>query len=122
MRNSLLCGLLGLAILVGCGATQAGHSQVSKPEPIGSACNAGQSEDQRIWAQYAIERAQLSMKSGDKICAWRIIGDVACGLKDLRMANEAYGKVDTSGQDFLIYRCRRNGIERIQGQFKIVEE
>lgn len=66
----------------------------------------------------AIERAKLAIKNSP-VRSYRIMGSSACSKKDLKLAREAYGHVDTPGRNYLIYVCQRNGIQFIGNTFKL---
>jgi pSer/pThr/pTyr-binding forkhead associated (FHA) protein len=68
----------------------------------------------------AIEMAK-SVQKGSPIRAWRIIGSAACNVKDLKLVNDAYRRLDAPGRQYLVYVCQRNGIQNTGNQFKLSE-
>jgi len=71
--------------------------------------------------QRAIDMAK-SVQKGSPVRAWRIIGSAACNIKDLRLVNDAYRKLDAPGRQYLLYVCQRNGITSTGSQFKLAEQ
>jgi pSer/pThr/pTyr-binding forkhead associated (FHA) protein len=67
----------------------------------------------------AIELARPVRGSATR--AWRIIGAAACNLKDTKMVNEAYRKVEPNSRQFIVYVCLRNGLKLEGTQFKATE-
>ena len=71
--------------------------------------------------QRAIDLAK-SVQKGSPVRAWRIIGSAACKLKETKLVNEAFKRLDTAGRQFLIYVCQREGITASGGsQFRLAE-
>ena len=68
--------------------------------------------------QKAIEMAK-SVQKGSPVRAWRIIGSAACNIKDLKLVNDAYRRLDAPGRQYLVYVCQRNGIQNTGNQFKL---
>jgi len=68
----------------------------------------------------AIEMAKAVQK-GSPARAWRIIGSAACNIKDLKLVNDAYRRLDTPGRQYLAYVCQRNGIQNTGNQFRLSE-
>lgn len=68
----------------------------------------------------AIEMAK-SVQKGSPVRAWRIIGSAACNIKDLKLVNDAYRRLDAPGRQYLVYVCQRNGIQNTGNQFKLSE-
>lgn len=68
----------------------------------------------------AIAAARLVAKSSP-IRAHRIIGSSGCYTKDLRLVADAFTRVDTSGRQYIAYVCQRNGIQNVNGTFRLVE-
>jgi len=66
----------------------------------------------------AIEMAK-SVQKGSPVRAWRIIGSAACNIKDLKLVNDAYRRLDAPGRQYLVYVCQRNGIQNTGNQFKL---
>ncbi len=64
------------------------------------------------------QRLRAELKAGRKHCAWRIIGDGACKLGDLKLANKAYQNLDVSGRNYLLQRCKRFSIYLVNGYLK----
>jgi hypothetical protein len=50
------------------------------------------------------------VENGSPLRAWRILGSAACNIKDVRLANEAFRRLDVSGRKYLASVCGRNGI------------
>jgi pSer/pThr/pTyr-binding forkhead associated (FHA) protein len=69
----------------------------------------------------AIEMAK-SVQKGSPVRAWRIIGSAACNIKDLKLVNDAYRRLDAPGRQYLVYVCQRNGIQNTGNQFKLAEQ
>ena len=42
--------------------------------------------------------------------AWRIIGAAACRNKDLKLAGDAYRRLDPAARQYLIYTCQREAV------------
>ena len=120
------CNISNLPIIVFLGLfmlTAIDRAHASESDPFESSCAAViGTEDPIEGMKKSIEKAKSMMKHGDKICAWRIMGDAACILKDIKLADQAYRRLDASGREFLAYRCGRNGIQRVHGHFKIIDE
>lgn len=57
-----------------------------------------------------------SVAGGNPLRAWRIIGSAACNIKDLRLASDAYRRLDVSGRKYLSSVCSRNGIASLGTQ------
>lgn len=53
--------------------------------------------------------------------AWRIIGAAACRNKDLKLAGDAYRRLDPAARQYLIYTCQRGGIVQDGNRFKLSE-
>lgn len=70
--------------------------------------------------QKAIDMAK-SVQKGSPVRAWRIIGSAACNIKDLKLVNDAYRRLDAPGRQYLVYVCQRNGIQNSGSQFKLAE-
>jgi len=70
--------------------------------------------------QKAIDMAKAVQK-GSPIRAWRIIGSAACNIKDLKLVNDAYRRLDRDGRIYLLYVCQRNGIQNSGAQFLLAE-
>lgn len=68
----------------------------------------------------AIEMAK-SVQKGSPVRAWRIIGSAACNVKDLKLVNDAYRRLDPPGRQYLVYVCQRNGIQNTGNQFRLSE-
>lgn len=66
----------------------------------------------------AIEIA-MKVQSRSPTQAWRIIGTAACQEKDIKLANDAYGRLDPPGQQYMAYACKRIGIGRTSTTFQI---
>lgn len=62
-----------------------------------------------------------SVQKGSPVRAWRIIGSAACNVKDLKLVNDAYRRLDAGGRQYLVYVCQRNGIQNSGSQFKLAE-
>lgn len=60
-----------------------------------------------------------SVNQGGGARSWRLIGLAACKVKDIKLINEAYGRLDPVGRQYLIYACQRNGIQNSGNQFKL---
>ena len=61
--------------------------------------------EQAISVAKSVER-----KGRPDIRAQRIIGSAACSLKNTKLADEAYRRLDAPGRQYLVYVCQRNGI------------
>lgn len=57
----------------------------------------------------AIDMAK-SVQKGSPVRAWRIIGSAACNTKNLKLANDAFRRLDAPGRQYIVYVCQRNGI------------
>lgn len=51
--------------------------------------------------------------------AWRLIGNAACNLKDLKLANDAYRYLDASGKNYISMSCAKKDIQIVDGQFRL---
>ncbi len=68
----------------------------------------------------AIDMAR-SVQKGSPVRAWRIIGSAACNVKDIKLVNDAYRRLDPPGRQYLVYVCQRNGIQSTGNQFRLSE-
>jgi pSer/pThr/pTyr-binding forkhead associated (FHA) protein len=97
-----------------------------KPAPVESGADVdtrlSEAQTEYVNGNYskAIEMAK-SVQKGSPVRAWRIIGSAACNIKDLKLVNDAYRRLDASGRQYLVYVCQRNGIQNTGNQFKLSE-
>lgn len=60
-----------------------------------------------------------SVQAQSPVRAWRIIGAASCNIKDLKLANESYRKLDAPGRQYMLYVCQRNGVVRDKRSFSL---
>lgn len=68
-----------------------------------------------------IAKSVQSAPPEDRVRVWRIIGSAACNIKDLKLVNDAYRRLNAPGRQYLVYVCQRNGIQNSGSQFKLAE-
>lgn len=117
--------VLAFAALQGLGADGSPSVHIvraSEPDALRESCWLIDYESHQTNIQKEIERAKALAARGNSVCAWRIIGHAACKLRDLKLVDDAYKRVDEPGREFLIYACEREGIRRVRGRFERVEQ
>lgn len=66
-------------------------------------------------------RTAKSVQKDSPVRAWRIIGSAACNLHDIKLANDAFRRLDAPGRQYMVYVCQRNGMSRDKHGFSISE-
>ncbi|MBL9004715.1 MAG: serine/threonine protein kinase [Myxococcales bacterium] len=95
-------------------------TKVETPDEVDQRLSEAQTEYVNGNYQKAIDIAKTVQK-GSMVRAWRIIGTAACNIKDLKLVNDAYRRLDSAGRQYLVYVCQRNGIQNSGSQFKLAE-
>ena len=80
-------------------------------------------QDEYIKGNYksAMTMAWAAQRS-DPARAWRVIGSAACNTRQISVIDDAYSRLDAQGREYLLYVCRRNGIQMAGKQFKVMND
>ena len=70
-----------------------------------------------ISAAKSVER-----KGKPNIRAARIIGSAACQLKDTKLADESYRRLDAPGRQYMVYVCQRSGMTISGRHFRLAKD
>jgi hypothetical protein len=63
-----------------------------------------------------------SVESKSRVRAARIIGSAACNLRDTKLADEAYRKLDAPGRQYMVYVCQRQGVTINGRHFRLAKD
>lgn len=109
---STLCGKVGINL-----------EKFIRPKPSANAEETlSEAQTEYVNGNYvkAIAIAKMAER-GYPVRAWRIIGSSACNVKDLKLINEAYRRLDAPGRQYLVYVCQRNSIRNTGSRFALAE-
>lgn len=65
---------------------------------------------------------RVDRKSKPNVRAARIMGSAACQLKDTKLADEAYRRLDAPGRQYMVYVCQRSGVTVSGRHFRIAKD
>ena len=74
--------------------------------------------DGRSLLDERFESLREAQRAGNPQCAWRIVGATACHLNDLKLANDAYRRLNPQHRDYLVHVCEQYGIRLLKGHFR----
>ena len=64
---------------------------------------------------------RVDRKGKPNVRAARIVGSAACQLKDTKLADEAYRRLDAPGRQYMVYVCQRSGVTMSGRHFRLAK-